>query len=157
MLSNYGAGEKSWVPWTARRSSQSFLKEINPEYSLEGLLMKLKLQYFIHLMRRANSLDKTPMLWKIEGRRRRGHRGWDDWMASPTQWTWVRVSSGSWWCIGRPGVFQSVGSQRAGHDLVTEQQQQNPECPEINPWCLGNNEKLPYIQRTKKEWETISI
>ena len=60
------------VPWTARRSNQSVLKEINPEYSLEGLMLKLKLQYFGHLMQRADSLEKTLMLGKIEGRRRRG-------------------------------------------------------------------------------------
>ena len=60
------------VPWTARRSNQSILKEINPEYSLEGLMLKLKLQYFGHLMRRADSLDKTLMLGKVEGRKRRG-------------------------------------------------------------------------------------
>ena len=72
------------VPWTARRSSQSILKEINLEYSLEGL--KLKLQYFGHLMGRANSLEKTLMLGKIESKRR-GGRGSDGWMASPTQWT----------------------------------------------------------------------
>ena len=62
------------IPWTARRSNQSILKEINPEYSLEGLMLKLKLQYFGHLMRRANSLQKTLMLGKIEGRRRRGQQ-----------------------------------------------------------------------------------
>ena len=62
------------VPWTARRSSQSILKEISPEYSLEGLMLKLKLQYFDHLMRRADSLEKTLMLGKIEGRRRRGQQ-----------------------------------------------------------------------------------
>ena len=81
------------VPWTARRSNQSILKEINSEYSLEGLILKLKLQYFGHLIRRANSLEKTLMMRKIEGRRRRGYRGWDGWMASPTQWTWVWASS----------------------------------------------------------------
>ena len=84
-------------------------KEINPEYSLEGLLMKLKLQSFVHLMRRADSLDKTPMLGKIEGRRRRGHRGWDGWMASPTQWTWVWANSGSWWWTGKPGCCSPWG------------------------------------------------
>ena len=67
-----GVGEDSRVPWTAKRSNQSVLKEINPEYSLEGLMLKLKLQYFGHLMRRANSLEKTMILGKIEGRRRRG-------------------------------------------------------------------------------------
>ena len=78
------------VPWTARRSKQSILKEINPKYSLEGLM--LKLQYFGHLLGGADSLEKTLMLEKIEGRRR-GNRGWCDWMASPTQWTWVWANS----------------------------------------------------------------
>ena len=62
------------VPWTARRSNQSILKEINPEYSLEGLMLMLKLQYFGHLMRRADSFEKTLMLGRIEGRRRRGQQ-----------------------------------------------------------------------------------
>ena len=72
MLLTCGAGEDSWVSWTARRSNQPILKEISPEYSLEGLMLKLKLQYFGHLMRRTDSLEKTLMLGKIEGRRRRG-------------------------------------------------------------------------------------
>ena len=72
------------VPWTARRSSQSILKEISPEYSLEGLMLKLKLQYFGYLMWRTDSLEKTLMLGETEGRRRRGNRGWDGWMASLT-------------------------------------------------------------------------
>ena len=71
MLLNYVAWEDSWEPWTERRSNQSILKEINPEYSLEGMMLKLKLQYFGHLMQRANSLKKTLMLGKIESRRRR--------------------------------------------------------------------------------------
>ena len=69
---NCGAGENSWVPWSARRSNQSILKEINPEYSLEGLMLKPKLQYFGHMMGRTDSLEKTLMLGKLEGRRRRG-------------------------------------------------------------------------------------
>ena len=107
------------VPWTAR-SDQSIPKEINPEYSLEGLM--LKLQYFGHLMQRVDSLEKTLMLGKTEGRRRRGraNRGWDGWIASLTQWTWVWASSGSWWWTGRPGVLQFMGSQRVGHDWATE-------------------------------------
>ena len=74
MLSNCGVGEDSIlkVPWTARRSNQSILKKINPEYSLEGLMLKLKLQYFDHLMQRADSLELTLMLGKIEGKGRRG-------------------------------------------------------------------------------------
>ena len=71
------------VPWTARRSNQSILKEISPEYSLEGLMLKLKLQYFGHLMGRTDSLEKT----LIEGRGEGDDRGWDGWMASLTQWT----------------------------------------------------------------------
>ena len=74
------------VPWTARRSNQSILKEISPGCSLEGLMPKLKLQYFGHLMRRVDSLEKTLMLGGIGGRRRRGDRGSDGWMASPTRW-----------------------------------------------------------------------
>ena len=77
------------VPWTARRSNQSILKEISPEYSLEGLMLKWKLQYFGRLMRRANSLEKNPILEKIEGRGKGDNRGWDSWMASLTQWTWI--------------------------------------------------------------------
>ena len=80
---NYGAGEDSWrVPWTARRSNQTILKEINPEYSLEVLILELKLQYFGHLMQRADSLGKILMLRKIKDRRQRGNRGWDGLMAS---------------------------------------------------------------------------
>ena len=74
----------------------SILKEISPEYSLEGLMLKLKLQSFGHLMQRTDSVEETLMLEKIEGRRRRGNSRWDDWMASLTHWTWVWVSSGSW-------------------------------------------------------------
>ena len=84
------------VPWTARRSNQSILKEMSPGCSLEGLMLKLKLQYFGHLMWRADSFEKILMLEKIEGRRS-NDRGWDGWMASLTQWTWVWVNSRSWW------------------------------------------------------------
>ena len=109
----------------SKEITQSVLKEINPEYSLEGPMLKLKLQYFGHLMRRADSFEKTLMLGKIEdGRRGVGGRGWDGWMASLTQWTWVWTNSGRWWRTGKPGVLQSVGSQRVRHDWVNEQQQQ---------------------------------
>ena len=108
------------VPWTARRSNQSILKEINPKYSLEGLMLKLKSQYFGHLMRKADSLEKTLMLGKMKAGGEGNNRGWDCWMASPSQWTWVWASSGSWWWTGRPGMLQSMGSQRVGHNWVTE-------------------------------------
>ena len=107
-------------PWTARRSNQSILKEISPGCSLEGLMLKLKLQYFGHLMWRVNSLEKTLMLAGIGGRRRGDDKGWDGWMASLTRWTWVWVDSGIWWWTGRPGVLQFVGSQRIGHDWAIE-------------------------------------
>ena len=87
MLLNCGVGEDLRVPWIARRSNKSILKEISPEYSLEGLMLKLKLHYFGHLMQEANSLEKTLMLGKIEGRRRRGRQKMNGWMASPTEWT----------------------------------------------------------------------
>ena len=102
------------VPWTARRTNQSILKEINPEDSWEGLM--LKLQYFGHLMPRADSLEKTLMLGKIEGRRRKAYRGQDGWMGSLTQWTWVWASSRRWWRTGKPSMLQSMGPQRVGHD-----------------------------------------
>ena len=109
------------VPWTARRANQSILKEISPEYPLEGLMLKLKLQYFGHLMRRTDSLEKTLMLGKTEGRRIRGwQRMRGGCMASWTQWTWVWVNSKSWWWTGRPGMLQSMGSERVGHDWTTE-------------------------------------
>ena len=79
---------------------------------------------FGHLVRRADSLKKTLMLGKTEGRRRKGHREWDGWMASPTQWTWVWANSRRYWRTGKSGVLQSIGSQRIGHDLVIEQ----PHC-----------------------------
>ena len=107
------------VSWTARRSNQSILMEISPEYSLEGPMLKLKLQFFGHLIRRTDSLEKTLMLGRTGGRRR---RGWQRmrWLDSITDtWTWFWVSSRSWWWIGKPGVLQSMGSQRVRHDWET--------------------------------------
>ena len=108
------------VPWTAGRSNQSILKKVSPGYSLEGLMLKLKLQYFGHLMRRVDSLEKTLRLGGIGGRRKRGDRGWDGWMASPTQWACVWVNSSSGWWTGRPGVLRFLGLWRVGHDWATE-------------------------------------
>ena len=108
------------VPWTARRSNQFILKKINPEYSLEGLMLKLKLQYFGHLMQRTYSLER-PWCWeRLKVGEEGDDRGWDGWMASPTQWAWVWVNSGNWWWTRRPGLLQSMGSQRVRHDWVTE-------------------------------------
>ena len=100
------------VPWTARRSNQSILKEIIPKYSLEGLMLKPKLQYCGHLLWITDSL-KRPWCWerlKVGGEG--DNRGWDCWMASLIRWTWVWASSGSWWWTGKPCVLQSMGSQR---------------------------------------------
>ena len=107
------------VPWTAKRSSQSMLKEISPECSLEGLMLKLKLQYFGHLIRRVDSSEKTLMLGKIEGRRRGRQRM--RWLNGITDsMDMGLVNCGFWWWTGRPGVLWFMGSQRVRHDWVTE-------------------------------------
>ena len=123
MRSNCGAGEDSWESLGLQGD-----QEVNSEYSLEELM--LKLQYFDHVTQETDSLEKTRMLEKIEGRRRRGRqrmkwleeddRGWNGWMASLIQWTWVWVNSRSWWWTGRPGVLQAMGSQRVRHNWATE-------------------------------------
>ena len=113
------------VSWTARRSNQLILKETNPEYSLEGLMLKLKFQYFGHLMRRADSLEKKTWWWeRLKAGGEGDDRGWDSWMASPARWTWVWENSRRWWWTGKPGVLQSMGLRRVRHDWETEQQQQ---------------------------------
>ena len=108
------------VPWTARRSNQSILKEISPEYLLEGLMLKLKLQYFGHLMRRIDSLEKILRLEKTEGRREGDDRGWDGWMASLTRWTFVWASSRRLLWTGNPSVLQHKGLQRVWYNWATE-------------------------------------
>ena len=121
MLLNCGIGEDSWKSlWTARRSNQSTLKNIRPECSLERLMLKLKLQYFSHLMQRTAYWKRRWCWERLKVRGEEDNRGWDGWMASPTQWTWVWVSSRSWWWTGKPGVLQSVRSQRVRHDWATE-------------------------------------
>ena len=123
---------KNWCFWTVvlEKTLESPLdcKKIQPVHPkgdqswlfIGRTNVKLKLQYFGHLMRRADSFEKILMLGKIEVGEKGDNRGWDGWMASLTQWTWVWVDSGSWWWTGRPGVLQSTGSHRVGHDWVTE-------------------------------------
>ena len=123
---------KNWCFWTVvlEKTLESPLdcKEsqlVNPKGNqswifLEGLILKLKLQYFGHLMWRTNSLEKTLMLGSLKAGGEGDDRGWDGWMASPTWWTWVWVASGSWWWTRKPGMLQSLGSQRVRHDWETE-------------------------------------
>ena len=134
-----GRSLRNWCFWTvvlektlesaldSKEIKPANLKEINPEYSLEGLnlpMLNLKLQYCGHLMRRADSLEKTLMLGKTDGR---GRRGWHRMTLLDgiilTQCTWVWANSSRQWRTGKPGMSQSTGSQRTGHVLVTEQQQ----------------------------------
>jgi len=129
------------VPWTARRSNQSILKEISPEYSLEGLMLKLKLQYFGHLMQRTDSSEKTLTLRKIEGTRRREQKmRWMDGITDLMDMSLSRLRELVW--TGKPGMLQSIGSQRVGHDWAIE----------LN-WteCIGT-EELSLMNRRKSNW-----
>ena len=123
---------KNWCFWTVvlektlespldcKEIQPVHLKEISPGISLEGMMLKLKLQYFGHLMWRVDSLEKTLMLGGIGAGGEGDDRGWDGWVASLTRWTWVWVNSGSWWWTGRPGVLRFTGSQRVRHYWGTE-------------------------------------
>ena len=123
---------KNWCFWTlvlektlespldARRSNQSILKEISPKYSLEGLMLKLRSNTLATWCKELTHL-KRPWCWeRLKAGGEGDDRGWDGWMASPIQRTWVWVNSGSWWWTGRPGVLQSMVSQRVRHSWATE-------------------------------------
>ena len=97
------------VPWTAKRSNQSIPKEIHPEYSLEGLM--LTLQYFGYLKEELTHWKRSWCWERLKAGGEGDDRGWDGWMASPTQWMWIWARSGSWWRTGKPGMLQSMGSQ----------------------------------------------
>jgi len=108
------------IPRTVRRSNQSILKKINPEYALEGLMLKLKLQYLATWWEELTDL-KRPWCWeRLRAGGEGDNRGWDGWMVSPTQWTWVWVDSKSCWWTGRPGVLRFMGLQRVGHNWTIE-------------------------------------
>jgi len=109
-----------------------YIKWIGPEYSSEGLMLKLKLQYFGHLISEESKQQTCGskeimrfILYTGEG----DDRGWDGWMASLTRWTWVWVNSGIWWWTGRPGVLRFMGQRRVGHNWATELNWTGPEFP----------------------------
>ena len=140
MLLNCGSGEDAKVPWTARRSDQSILKEISPEYSLEGLDVKVDAPILWPPDVKNQLIGKDLVLGKIESTWR-GDRGWDGWMASSTQRTWVWASSRRWWSTGKLGILQSIGFR---HDLVMNSKLWRgrgwSENPEEKFWVLGNNQ-----------------
>ena len=111
MLLNCDVGEDSWVPWTARRSNQSILKEISPEHSLEGLMLSWSSNNLATWWEELTHW-KRPWCWKrLKAGGEGDDRGWDGWMASSTQWTWVWTNSRSWWWTGKPGMLQSMRLQ----------------------------------------------
>ena len=108
------------VPWTARRSNQSVIKKISPECSLEGLMSGWNSDTLATWYEELIHLKKPSCTERLKVGGEGDDRGWDGWMASPTQWTWVWVDFGSWWWTGRPGLLRFMGSQRVGHHWVTE-------------------------------------
>ena len=148
------------VPWTARRSNQFILKEISPEYSLEGLM--LKLQYFGHLMWRTDSLEKTLCWDRLKAGGEGDDRGWDSWMASPIHWIWVWACSQNWWCTGKPGVLQSVGLQRVGHDWATELNDWTEASEALISPCILHRQRKKYTHVYKEDttlccWKTAFL
>ena len=142
MLLNCGVGEDSRVPWTARTSNQSILKDISPEYSLEGLMLKLKLQYFGSWCEELTHW-KRPWCWeRLKAGGEGDDRRWDGWMASLIQWMSVWANSGRWWRPGKPGVLQSMRLQS---------QTQLPE------WTITTNYLITSqsVQLLIKNWEWL--
>ena len=120
MLLNCGVGEDFWESLDCKEIQPVHHKGDQSWVYIERTHVEAERQYFGHLMWRVDSFEKTLILGKIEAGGEGDNRGWDGWMASWTQWTWVWVSSGSWWWTGRPDGLQSMGSQRVWHDSVTE-------------------------------------
>ena len=119
---NCGVGEDSWNSF-GQSILREILREISPAYSLEGLMLKLKLQYFGHWIWPNQLTEKVPDAGKYSGQKEKrvseGIRGWDDWMTSPTQWSWTWADFGRWWEKVRPAMLQSMGSQGIGHHWMT--------------------------------------
>ena len=132
------------VHWTAKRSNQSILKEISPERSLEGLMPKLKLPILWPPDMKNWLLGKDRCWERLKAGGEGDNRGWDDWMASLTRWTWVWASSGSWWWTGKPGVLQSMGPQRVRYDWATELNWTWLYIPLSPLWCLWMIFKTPF-------------
>ena len=120
------------VPWTARSRNKSILREISPEYSLEGLMLKLNSSILVTWCEQL-ARWKSPWCWeRLRAEGEEGIRGWDGWLASPIQWIWTWANFGSWWGTERPGMLQSMGSQRVRYDWATEQQHGRGFCYNIN-------------------------
>ena len=113
------------VPWTTRRSNESFLKEINTAYSVEGLMLKLKLVLWPPHVK-SWLIGKDSDAGRDWGQEEKEMTGWHGWMTSRTRWTWVWVNSGRWWWTGRPGALQFMGSRTVGHNWATEQNWTEP-------------------------------
>ena len=140
VVKNLPAMQKTQVWSLDLKNIYLYIYLLSTGTSLEGPLLKLKFQYFGHLMQRTDSFEKNLTLGKIEAGGEGDDRGWDGWMASPTRWTWVWINSGSWWWTGRPGLLQSMELQRVGNDWATEL---NWKCG----WQYG-----PHKVFVKNEW-----
>ena len=154
------------VPWTGRRSNQSILKEISPECSLEGLMLKLKLQYLATWCKELTYL-KRPWCWeRLKAGGEGDDRGWDGWIASPTWWTWVWASSGSWWWTGSLACGSPWGHKESDSEeswplknqcfwiMVLEKTLESPlECEEIQPTHPKGDQSWVFIGRTDAEAE----
>ena len=151
------------VPWTARRSNQSILEEISPECSLEGLMLKLKLQYFGRLMWELTHLNR-PWCWeRLRAGGEGDDRGWDGWMASPIRWTWVWVNSGSWWWIGRPDTVSTV-SPSISHTVLNNLKNTDSGLQEnisrkdviIAHWCSRIKVFMNIIANFSGTWDSLT-